>query len=78
MTIVKTLQQQQQTCQVAQVEIKQEVPKPPKRRKSIEKPVAPIPPPPEVHSSSKSIFVVFFCLSMCFILITIRSHSYRA
>lgn len=48
MTIVKNLQQQQQTCQVPQVEIKQEVPKPPiKRRKSIEKP--PPAPPPEVH-----------------------------
>ncbi|CAG9767032.1 unnamed protein product [Ceutorhynchus assimilis] len=53
MTIVKNLQQQQQTCQVPQVEIKQEVPKPPiKRRKSAEKPVAP-PPPAEIHPPNR-------------------------
>lgn len=51
MTIVKNLQQQQQTCQVPQVEIKQEAPKPPiKRRKSVEKPAPP--PPAEIHAPS--------------------------
>ncbi|KAF7280323.1 uncharacterized protein LOC143205006 isoform X2 [Rhynchophorus ferrugineus] len=46
MSIVKNLQQQQQSCQVPQPEIKQEVVKPPiKRRKSVEK----APPPAEVH-----------------------------
>ncbi|XP_050303232.1 atrophin-1 isoform X2 [Anthonomus grandis grandis] len=56
MTIVKNLQQQQQTCQVPQVEIKQEViPKPPpiKRRKSVEKPVPPPPAPAEVHPPNR-------------------------
>lgn len=38
MTIVKNLQQQQQSCQVQQPEIKQEVKPPIKRRKSSEKP----------------------------------------
>ncbi|XP_066246946.1 nuclear receptor coactivator 6-like isoform X1 [Euwallacea similis] len=56
MTIVKNLQQQQ-TCPVPQVEIKQEVPKPSvKRRKSVEKP--PPPPPPsvaEVHPPSSRV-----------------------
>ncbi|KAL1509615.1 hypothetical protein ABEB36_004326 [Hypothenemus hampei] len=51
MTIVKNLQQQQ-ACQVTQVEIKQEVPKPPiKRRKSVEKVV----PQSEIHPATSRI-----------------------
>lgn len=63
MTIVKNLQQQQQTCQVPQVEIKQEAPKPPiKRRKSVEKPAPPA--PPEIHAPSGKLFVVLKVLGV--------------
>ncbi|XP_050506722.1 daf-12-interacting protein 1 isoform X2 [Diabrotica virgifera virgifera] len=56
MSIVKNLQQQQQSCQVQQTEIKTE-PKPPKRRKSSDKPIADMHPlpsriPPPAHSSA--------------------------
>ncbi|EFA02073.1 nuclear receptor coactivator 6 [Tribolium castaneum] len=52
MSIVKNLQQQQQSCQVAQVEVKQEVKPPVKRRKSNEKAPSEVPRiPPPAHSS---------------------------
>lgn len=51
MSIVKNLQQQQ-SCQVSQVEVKQEVKPPVKRRKSTEKPPVEVPRiPPPAHSS---------------------------
>ncbi|XP_044255617.1 uncharacterized protein LOC123005750 [Tribolium madens] len=51
MSIVKNLQQQQ-SCQVAQVEVKQEVKPAVKRRKSSEKPTSEVPRiPPPAHSS---------------------------
>jgi hypothetical protein len=58
MSIVKNLQQQQQqSCQVPQIEVKQEVKPPVKRRKSSDKPPPPPPSevpriPPPAHSSA--------------------------